>query len=118
MFKVKAVGDYVCDPQAGAGPNTRTAKDQMKKRIDQVLKQLEIDESVYMKVMEHRKHRKVHLVLALPCMRSTDFQELMGVEPQVNTDRIHKSTKERINTRWMNGRVTDLMNMQIIERMD
>ena len=95
LFKAKSVGDYQCDPQAGAGSET---PDQMKKPIDKALKQLQLDKKVYMKVMGHREHLQVHLVLALPCMTSKDFQKLLDADPQVNTGRIHKSTKERINT--------------------
>ena len=93
LFKVKSVGDYASDPQAH-GPTTSTAKDQIKKPIDKALEQLQADEKVYRKVMGHHEHLQVHLVLALPCMTSNDFQELVDAEPQVNTGRIHKSTKE------------------------
>lgn len=98
LFKVKSVGDYQCDPQAGAGPKPKTATDQMRKPIKKALGQLQADKKVYMKVMGHREHLQVQLVLALPCMTSKDFQKLLDADPQVNTGRIHKSTKERINT--------------------
>ena len=98
LFKVKSVGDYQCDPQAGAGSKTRTATDQMKRPTEKALAQLQAHKKVYMKVMGHHEHLQVHLVLALPCMTSKDFQELVGADPQVNTGRIPQSTKERINS--------------------